>query len=431
MAFAELDGIDLMQIVVIKVDGMQHCTLYLDDSLTRRLENLSPEFDLCYQLAPALTRQTAPIWEDRSTGAEVARLNELADIKKLTANRAELRFPAAQILKWGKEPDYVDTAHIMLLSAFMTSVLIGRPAPVDTGDGWGTNLNHMDAQKPGWNSEILSLIDQVLGGQLGPKLGQMVPYDTSLGLVSSYFVRKYGLNPEAMVLAGTGDNPATLMGCGGRTTISLGSSYTINGPIESAAADLECSIFGYRPLMALMVITNGAKVHDHFRRYYGVADWDAYADLAGESGLRPDEPLMLPYLSDESVPLRPSGIVRDGLDENVADANIRALHISQALSLKLRAASFSESDSICIVGGASKNLKLCQFITDIFQKATYSIANADYAAPLGCAISGAKYVLGSNYEETRFIRHAGVEMIPDRNNSAEKLLMRYAALEVV
>jgi len=34
------------------------------------------------------------------------------------------------------------------------------------------------------------------------------------------------VNPDAVVLAGTGDNPATLPGCGGRLVISLGSSYS-------------------------------------------------------------------------------------------------------------------------------------------------------------------------------------------------------------
>ncbi len=297
-AFNELaaSGIDLLQIGAVKVDGMQHCTLCLDGSLSGRLKNLSADYSLCDQLSPALTRDTAPIWEDRSTAQEVAWLNKLADIKKLTANRAELRFPAAQILKWARQAPaaYAATAHIMLLSAFLTSVLIGRPAPVDTGDGWGTNLNHTDIQMPGWSPDILKLFDAELQCPLGPKLGRMVAFDTPLGKVSSYFARKYGLNPETMILAGTGDNPATLMGCGGRTTISLGSSYTINGPIEKPGSDQECNIFGYRPLMALMVISNGAKVHDHFLAHYGIADWDAYAALTGEQRLSPKPSLIMP-----------------------------------------------------------------------------------------------------------------------------------------
>ncbi len=60
----------------------------------------------------------------------------------------------------------------------------------------------------------------------------MVHYDTVLGPIAPYFVRRYGMNPGAVVLAGTGDNPATLLGCGGQAVVSLGSSYTVNGQMK-------------------------------------------------------------------------------------------------------------------------------------------------------------------------------------------------------
>ena len=44
---------------------------------------------------------------------------------------------------------------------------------------------------------------------------------------------------------------------------------------------------------------------------------------------------MLPYRQSESVPLRPSGIIRQGFDEGNARTNIRALSVSQVLSLRL------------------------------------------------------------------------------------------------
>lgn len=49
-------------------------------------------------------------------------------------------------MKWAKEnpSEYKETAHIFLLSSFITSVLAGKIAPVDTGDGWGTNLNSIN-----------------------------------------------------------------------------------------------------------------------------------------------------------------------------------------------------------------------------------------------------------------------------------------------
>ena len=52
------------------------------------------------------------------------------------------------------EPNaYNDTAHIMLVSSFMASILAGTVAPIDHGDGAGMNL--MDIQNRTWHSAAL------------------------------------------------------------------------------------------------------------------------------------------------------------------------------------------------------------------------------------------------------------------------------------
>jgi xylulokinase len=194
-------------------------------------------------LVSSITRKTSPIWEDRSPVKEAAYLarvlEEYDSIEALTGNRAELRFPAAQVLKWASQAphEYYRTAHIFLSSAFLTSILAGKIVAVDTGDGWGTNLNTLDIEHPGWSNVVLKVVDGYLdtpktGLSLWDKLGEMAHFDTPVGKISPYFAKKYGINPDALVLAGTGDNPATLLGCGGRTVISLGSSYTINGVMQ-------------------------------------------------------------------------------------------------------------------------------------------------------------------------------------------------------
>ncbi|MDM7999989.1 MAG: FGGY family carbohydrate kinase, partial [Dehalococcoidia bacterium] len=403
-------------------------------------------------------RRTSPIWEDRSPAKEAEyltkELEKHGSILSLTGNRAELRFPAAQILKWAREsPDeYARTARILVLSAFLTSVLAGKVAPVDTGDGWGTNLNSLDIHHPGWNEAVLNVADEYLGGwgvrsSLRDKLGEMVHYDTVLGPVAPYFVRRYGVNPRAVVLAGTGDNPATLLGCGGQAVVSLGSSYTVNGQMRVIvpSASGEYNVFGYTPgsAMALTVFTNGAKVHESFLDKYvpkgrqgtdADSCWEAYVSAAGEAVLREDEPLMLPYLRDESVPLRPAGIVRDGFDDQDARVNIRSLHISQVLSLKVHSGHLGRTDALCVVGGAGKNRFLRQLIADVFDSNTYNIRHAAFAAALGCAISGARAILNISYEEAagRFVqidRASSTRPIETNRSTVRKLLRRYEALE--
>jgi sugar (pentulose or hexulose) kinase len=143
---------------------------------------------------------------------------------------------------------------------------------------------------------------------------------------------------------------------------------------------------------------------------------------------------MLPYLLDESVPQRSRGIVRDGFDDRDAEADIRALHISQALSLRLHSNHLNYAGALCVVGGGSKNRFLKQMIADVFDASIYTIRHADFAAAFGCAISGAKTLLRVSYEESasRFIQVDRASMVdPIRGNQTaiQALLCKYAALE--
>lgn len=359
--------IEPSRIIAVKADAMQHCTVYTDSSLGERPKALDPGSPLLQQPGPSLTRRTSPIWEDRSTEKEVLLLDSFAaplgGIYSITGNKAEPRFPAAQIMKWAEEePDGYDrTAHVFLLSAFITPILAGTIAPVDTGDGWGSTLNNLDISRPGWSGEIVDALDDRLRGSgiktpLREKLGGMCRYDEPIGTISSYFHKKYGVNREAV---------------------------------------------------ALSVFTNGSKLHDHFlKTHLSDAEWGDYARAAGGPGLAENEPLMLPYLFDESVPLHKAGLVRDGFTKGAGPANIRALHLSQALSLKLHSGHLGEVKELCIVGGASRKLLLRQWIGDVFGVRTFCIRDGDFAAPLGCAISGARHALGCSYEEAagRYVR---------------------------
>jgi len=193
----------------------------------------------------------------------------------------------------------------------------------------------------------------------------------------------------------------------------------------------------------LTVFTNGAKLHEFFldkylpKRTAGSEDedrWEAYVSAAGEAILRDDEPLMLPYLRNESVPLRPSGIVRDGFDDEDARVNIRSLHVSQVLSLKLHSNHLGRTDALCVVGGAGRNRFLRQLIADVFNSNTYNIRHADFAAALGCAISGARALLNISYEEAtgRFVqidRASSASPLEANRHTVRSLLQRYEALE--
>lgn len=460
IAFQRLKGssVTTAEIAAVKLDAMQHGSVYLSGEFEKSLPRLSGREALLPQLQNSFTRGSIPIWEDRTTGREAEditrALRRKNGIESLTGNRAELRFPGPQILRWAREDaDAFDrTAKILLLSAFLSSILAGELVAVDTGDGWGTNLNNLDITSPAWSQLVLETMDKLLresgtGGGLAGKLGTITEYDAPVGTISPYFVEKYGMSADALVLAGTGDNPATLLGAGGEAVISLGSSYTVNGVMSEIVPSEkgEYNVFGFSPgrAMALSVFTNGAKLHDLFLRTYlskdenaeiSAADWDRYKALAGGADAGEEDPLMLPYLFAESVPTTPPGILRDGFGETDAAANVRALHLSQAISLRLHSSHLADADSICVVGGSARNEVLRQMITDAFSAETYMIRNSDVAAPLGCAISGARHLLGISYEEatSRFVQRdedTTLHPQPSRRAAYAALQKRYAELE--
>ncbi|MBL8025411.1 MAG: hypothetical protein JNL74_03325 [Fibrobacteres bacterium] len=428
------NGADFSEIKAVKVDGMQHCTVYLNSTFETILNNLKSGKPLTSQLSKIFTRQNAPIWEDRSTATEALALEESmkkhGGIAAVTGNRAELRFPAAQIMKWAKESpiEYANTAHIQLLSAFLTSILVSKISPVDTGDGFGTNINALSISKPEWDNRIVNIIEEYSNTKgLLPKLGSIVPFDTVVGNIGKYFVAEYGFSPEIKVFAGTGDNPATLMGSGGEAVISLGSSYTVNGIASGVknADEESCNIFGFADdqAIALSCITNGGKIHDHFLKKYAAGDWKQYGSLCGKIELSENEPLMLPYLFDESVPRHKAGIIRDGFSESEPSVNVRALHISQALSLALHSTHLSGIKSIAIAGGGAKNLFLRQLISDFFQCDTFCLSDESYTAPIGCAISAASKKL------TRIDKSTNLSPSKNSKRVIDKLLDRYKTLE--
>ena len=53
---------------------------------------------------------------------------------------------------------------------------------------------------------------KVAAPELKSKLGNIVGSHECSGSISSYFVERYGFNPDCRVIAFTGDNPASLAG---------------------------------------------------------------------------------------------------------------------------------------------------------------------------------------------------------------------------
>ena len=205
---------DLSRIEAISGAGQQHGSVYLNQSWADTLQSLNPAKSLSEQIAPCLTRATAPIWMDTSTSTECREIADTVGGDQIVCEKsgsiAIERFTGPQIRRFFKnEPEaYAATARIHLVSSFLCSVLCAADAPIDTGDGAGMNLLNLTTWA--WDTDLLA----ATAPDLKAKLPQVVPGNTEAGKIAPYFVEKYHFRADTPVTVFTGDNPSSLVGMG-------------------------------------------------------------------------------------------------------------------------------------------------------------------------------------------------------------------------
>ncbi|MFZ0827015.1 MAG: FGGY-family carbohydrate kinase [Verrucomicrobiia bacterium] len=398
--FAEMkkDGVALGQILAISGSGQQHGSIYLNNRAAGALAKLNPQKSLVENLTGVFSRQTSPIWMDSSTAAECAEIRKkLGGIRataKATGSDTFERFTGPQIRKFFKtEPKaYNQTASIALVSSFMASLLAGKIAPMDYGDGAGMNL--MDIRKKTWHPGAL----KATAPDLKKRLPALAASGKVIGKVSAYFVRKFGLNPEALATVWTGDNPASVIGLGliqpGQVAISLGTSDTFFGSMKKCETDAhgEGHVFGSPAggYMTLICFKNGSLAREKIRELYGIKNWAAFGKLLAQTKPGNGGGILLPWFEAEIVPrVNRPGVHRFDLDERDAAANGRAIFEAQMMSMRLHSQWMKVApEKILATGGASNNPQLLRVMADVMNCRVERIEVSKSAA-LGAALQAA------------------------------------------
>lgn len=360
------EGVDLARILAVSGSAQQHGSVYLNDAFAKSLATLN--------VKNAFSRKTAPIWMDASTTEECEEIRSalggpLAAIEATGSNTFE-RFTGPQIRKFYKtEPqNYAKTKTIALVSSFLSSLMSGKLAPIDHGDGSGMNL--MDIRKKQWHPKAL----EATAPDLKNKLPNLTNSWTIVGKINPYFT-KYGLNKDALSLVWTGDNPSSLIGLGlieeGMAAVSLGTSFTHFGYLKEAHTDPKGEghlfVSPTDDYMTLNCFLNGALAIQKMRNLYGL-DWPAFNNHLQKTPPGNHGALLLPYFDAEIIPkvLKPS-LHRANLKEDDAPANCRALVEAQMMSMKNHAGWMHlNTKQIYATGGVSNNLKILQILSDVF-----------------------------------------------------------------
>lgn len=392
---------DLSKVTLVAGSGQQHGSVYLDSTFDSRLAALDPATDLAAQIAPALTRLTAPIWMDTSTGEECAEITSAlggaAEVCRRSGSIAIERFTGPQIRRFFKTDPaaYARTGRIHLVSSFIASVIAGKSVAIDYGDGAGMNL--LNLATLGWDA---GLLEATAPGLLG-KLPALAAASTVQGGVSNYFVRKYGLADTCRCALFTGDNPASLVGMGatapGNIVISLGTSDTFFAAMPGPKTDPNGfgHVFGNPAggFMSLICFRNGSLAREALRDRLGL-DWPAFDGAPHSTCEAAGRNLMLPFFGPEITPRHDfSGPVMQGSPAFESGAEpalqVRALLEGQFLNMRLHSQWMGvQPERIRLTGGASRNGGVPQIVADVFQTPIERLAVSNSAA-LGAALIAA------------------------------------------
>ncbi|MDE2690901.1 MAG: FGGY-family carbohydrate kinase [Acidobacteriota bacterium] len=397
LAFEKLGAEACRDIRGVSVSGQQHGSVYLRPGAEVVLQSLTADRRLGEQIESVLSRVEAPIWTDSSTARECAdirhALGGAAATAELTGSDTFERFTGPQIRRFARtEPEaWADTAHVCLVSSFVTSVLAGRLAPIDHGDGSGMNL--LDIRRLQWSEAAMTATAEGLDRRLAPPC----PPWTIVGNVAPYFVSRYGIPADAQVVAGSGDNPCSLVGVGvrepGEAVLSLGTSDTYFGLLKAVAVDPDANghvfIAPNGHPMSLVCFRNGSLAREAVRDRYGL-DWPGFdaalrATPPGNDGL-----MMLPWFEPEIVPrvASPRVVRLGGLTDGPEHAarNCRAVVEGQFLAMRLNSEWMATRPTrIVATGGGSRNRELLQIAADVLGCRVESLEVSDGAA-LGAAL---------------------------------------------
>jgi len=380
LAAAAVDG---QAILGIGVSGQQHGLVLLDEQ--------------------GQVLRPAKLWCDTETTPENQRLLEQLGGEQGSLERLGLVIaPGYTVSKllWTQEqhPElFARIAHILLPHDYLNYWLTGRSC-AEYGDASGSG--YFDVRKRCWDLPLLHEIDP--SGRLQAALPELIEAHQPVGRVLPEIAALLGINPNALVSSGGGDNMMGAIGTGniqaGIITMSLGSSGTVyayaDQPLISPHASVAAfcsSSGGWLPLICTMNLTNATgAVRELFD--LGLDDFNARVEQApiGADGVS-----MLPFLNGERVPALPqatgslSGLTLTNLTQaNLCRAVVEGTTFGLRYGLDLLREAGLQSHGIRLTGGGSKSPVWRQMVADIMDTPVVCTRQSE-AAALGAAIQAA------------------------------------------
>ncbi|VEF11248.1 xylulokinase [Pseudomonas fluorescens] len=376
-------NVDGQSIVGVGVSGQQHGLVLLDEQ--------------------GQVLRPAKLWCDTETTEENDRLLQLLGGEQGSLERLGVVIaPGYTVSKllWTKEQHpavFSRIARILLPHDFLNFWLTGS-ACSEYGDASGTGYFNVRTRQ--WDLQLLSKIDA--SGRLQAALPDLIDAHHAVGTVLPAIAKHLGINPNALVASGGGDNMMGALGTGniqpGAITMSLGSSGTVYAYSDTPTVSPDASVAtfcsstgGWLPLICTMNLTNATgAIRELFK-----LDLQQFNDLVAQSPIGADGVSMLPFFNGERVPALPHatgslhGLTLDNLTPaNLCRAAVEGTTFGMRYGLDLLRQNGLQSLRICLIGGGSKSAVWRQIVADIMNTPVICTEQSE-AAALGAAIQAA------------------------------------------
>ncbi|GLK87492.1 xylulokinase [Pseudomonas turukhanskensis] len=376
-------GISGQAIAGIGVSGQQHGLVLLD--------------------AQGQVLRPAKLWCDTESAAENERLLDYLGGEQGSLARLGVAIaPGYTVSKllWTKEQHpaiYARIAHILLPHDYLNFWLTGRYCS-EYGDASGTGYFNVRTRE--WDHDLLRHIDP--SGRLNEALPTLIEANQNVGTLRPEVAQRLGLNPQAQVSSGGGDNMMGAIGTGnispGAITMSLGTSGTLYAFADQAQVSPHAAVAtfcsssgGWLPLICTMNLTNATGAIQHLLEL----DLASFGTLVTQAPIGAEGVLMLPFLNGERVPALPhasaslSGLTTDNLTRaNLCRAVLEGVCFGLRYGLDLLRDSGIQSREIRLIGGAAKSSVWRQIVADIMATPLVCPQHTE-AAALGGAIQAA------------------------------------------
>ncbi|WP_266160296.1 xylulokinase [Dyella silvatica] len=367
-------GISARRIRAIGLSGQMHGATLLD----RHAEVLRP----------------AMLWNDGRSDRECIELEHTPGFRQITGNLAMPGFTAPK-LAWVRrhQPALFERIDKVLLPKDYLRLKLTGEYATDVSDAAGTLW--LDVGKRAWSSSMLEAT-----GLLPTQMPKVYEGNAITGFLLPELAARWGME-RVPVAAGGGDNAAGAIGVGivkhGQAMLSLGTSGVYFAVSDGFRACPEQAVHSFCHALpatwhVMSVMLNAASCLDFTARLTGQADVAALLADAERSGIQPDGPCFLPYLSGERTPHNDvhargafSGLRADTTRAELAHATLEGVGLGLLDGVDAVERSGLTGADIEVIGGGSRSAYWTQMLADMLGRPLTLRAGGEVGPALGAA----------------------------------------------